>query len=229
MPAKTILVIEDDPDLVEIIQYNLEREGYRVLAARNGEEGLIAAAVHGPDLIVLDVLLPGLDGIEVCKQLRAKLATRSIPIVILSVKDEERDIVLGLGAGADDYVAKPFSPKAFLGRIAAALRRGHVTGPVPTLPRIERADLVIDPNRFEVTVRAKPIPLTATEFKILSVLAADPGRVHTRQMIIGEIQGGAADIDPRVVDVHVRSIRRKLGDLADAIITVRGVGYRFRD
>lgn len=229
MPAKIILVIEDDSDLVEIIQYNLERAGYEVLAARNGEEGLIAAAVHGPDLIVLDVMLPGLDGIEVCKQLRAKPATRSIPIVILSVKDEERDIVLGLGAGADDYVAKPFSPRAFLGRIAAVLRRGHVTGPVPTLPRIERADLVIDPNRFEVTVRAKPIALTATEFKILSVLAANPGRVHTRQMIIGEIQGGAADIDPRVVDVHVRSIRRKLGDLADAIITVRGVGYRFRD
>jgi DNA-binding response OmpR family regulator len=228
MPKETILAIEDDSDIVEIIQYNFEREGYRVITASNGEKGIDAAKARRPAIIILDLMLPGLDGIEVCKQLRVHRETRSIPIVMLTAKGEESDIVLGLGVGADDYITKPFSPKELLARITAVLRRGDIKGDVPAATRIEREGIVIDPDRFEVAVRGMPTDLTLTEFKILSVLAANPGRVYTRQIILDKIQGGDVSVDDRNIDVHIRSIRKKLGDLADVVMTVRGVGYKFR-
>jgi DNA-binding response OmpR family regulator len=229
MPKETILVIEDDSDIVEIIQYNFEREGYRVLTAANGEKGIEAARARRPALIILDLMLPGVDGIEVCKRLRGSSDTRSIPIVMLTAKGEESDVVLGLGIGADDYVTKPFSPKELLARITAVLRRGDLKEDIPSGARIERGGIVIDPTRFQVEVRGKKVPFTLTEFKILSTLVANPGRVYTRQLLLDRIQGGDAYVDDRNVDVHVRAIRRKLGNLADAVVTVRGVGYKFRE
>jgi DNA-binding response OmpR family regulator len=229
MPKETILVIEDDSDIVEIIQYNFEREGYRVITASNGEKGIDAVISRKPALIILDLMLPGLDGLEVCKRLRSNADTRSIPIVILTAKGEESDIVLGLGVGADDYVTKPFSPKELLARITAVLRRGDLKGDSPAGARIEHNGIVIDPTRFEVAVDSKPVSFTLTEFKILSILAANPGRVYTRQLLLDKIQGGDAFVDDRNIDVHIRSIRRKLGRRADSVVTVRGVGYKFKD
>jgi len=229
MPKETILVIEDDSDIIEIIQYNFEREGYRVLTSTNGEKGIETARSRRPALIILDLMLPGVDGLEVCKRLRASADTRNIPIVMLTAKGEESDIVLGLGVGADDYVVKPFSPKELLARITAVLRRGDLKGDVSAGARIERGVMVIDPSSFEVRVRGKAVPFTLTEFKILSILASNPGRVYTRQLLLDKVQGGEAYVDDRNIDVHVRSIRRKLGSLADALVTVRGVGYKFRE
>ena len=229
MPKETILVIEDDSDIVEIIQYNFEREGYRVITASNGEKGLETAISKKPSLIILDLMLPGLDGIEVCKRLRTNAETRSIPIVMLTAKGEESDIILGLGVGADDYVTKPFSPKELLARITAVLRRGDLKQDSPAPSRLERGPITIDPARFEVYLKGQPIAFTLTEFKILSILAANPGRVYTRTLLLDRIQGGDAFVDDRNIDVHIRSIRRKLGDFAESIITVRGVGYKFRE
>lgn len=229
MPKETILVIEDDSDIVEIIQYNFEREGYRVITASNGEKGIEASAARKPALIVLDLMLPGLDGIEVCKRIRSNPETRSIPIVMLTAKGEESDVVLGLGVGADDYVTKPFSPKELLARITAVLRRGDLKADIPASARIERGGIAIDPARFEVKVSGKLVPFTLTEFKILSILASNAGRVYTRQLLLDKIQGGDPYVDDRNIDVHIRSIRRKLGDHADAVMTVRGVGYKFQD
>jgi len=229
MPKETILVIEDDSDIVEIIQYNFEREGYRVITASNGEKGLETAISKKPSLIILDLMLPGLDGIEVCKRLRTNAETRSIPIVMLTAKGEESDIILGLGVGADDYVTKPFSPKELPARITAVLRRGDLKQDSPAPSRIERGPITIDPARFEVYLKGQPIAFTLTEFKILSILAANPGRVYTRTLLLDRIQGGDAFVDDRNIDVHIRSIRRKLGDFAESIITVRGVGYKFRE
>jgi DNA-binding response OmpR family regulator len=229
MPKETILVIEDDSDIVEIIQYNFEREGYRVITAANGEKGIDLAKGRLPALVILDLMLPGLDGIEVCKRLRAAGETRNIPIVMLTAKGEESDVILGLGVGADDYVTKPFSPKELLARITAVLRRGDLKGDLPAPARIERGPIVIDPARMVVEVRGKEVPFTLTEFRILAILAANPGRVYTRQLLLDKIQGGDPYVDDRNIDVHIRSIRRKLDDLADCVLTVRGVGYKFRD
>ncbi len=229
MPKETILVIEDDSDIVEIIQYNFEREGYRVITAANGEKGLELAKGRRPALIILDLMLPGLDGIEVCKRLRGQNDTRNIPIVMLTAKGEETDIVLGLGVGADDYVTKPFSPKELLARITAVLRRGDLKEEVPAGGRIDRGGIAIDPMRFKVQVKGTEIPFTLTEFKILSILASNPGRVYTRQLLLDKIQGGEVYVDDRNIDVHVRAIRRKLGELSEMVVTVRGVGYKFRE
>ena len=229
MPKETILIIEDDSDIIEIIQYSFEREGYRVLTATNGEKGIEAARARRPALIILDLMLPGVDGIEVTKRLRSDVETRNIPIVILTAKGEESDIVLGLGVGADDYVTKPFSPKELLARITAVLRRGDLKEDTPHNSRIEREGIVIDPAQFKVIVKGEPLEFTLTEFKILSILAANPGRVYTRQLLLEKIQGGDPYVDDRNIDVHVRAIRRKLGSLSESVITVRGVGYKFRE
>ncbi|MGH9360858.1 MAG: response regulator [Thermoanaerobaculia bacterium] len=229
MSKETILVIEDDSDIIEIIQYNLEREGFRVLTATNGEKGIEVARSRRPALIILDLMLPGADGIEVCKSLRSAPDTRQIPIVILTAKAEESDIVLGLGVGADDYVTKPFSPQELLARITAVLRRGDLKSEEARHSRIERHGVVIDPARFEVAIRGKPVSFTLTEFKILSILASNPGRVYTRQLLLDKVQGGEVFVDDRNIDVHVRAIRKKLGSLEDLILTVRGIGYKFKE
>ena len=228
MAKETLLIIEDERDIIEIIQYNCEREGYTVLSATNGEKGLEIARTRRPAAVLLDLMLPGLDGIEVAKRLRRDPETRETAIIMLTAKGEESDVILGLGVGADDYVVKPFKLKELLARIKAVLRRGPVQDEGPTGKRIEISGLVIDNAKFQVLQNGKEIPLTLTEFKLLATLASAPGRVFTRDLLLERIQGDSY-IDERNIDVHVRSIRKKLGDNTDHIQTVRGVGYKFRE
>jgi DNA-binding response OmpR family regulator len=228
MANETLLVIEDDRDIIEIIQYNCQKEGYTVLSATNGEKGLEIARSRRPAAILLDLMLPGLDGLEVAKRLRRDPETREIAIIMLTAKGEESDVILGLGVGADDYVVKPFKLKELLARVKAVLRRGPLQDEGPTGRRIEISGLTIDKAKFQVLLEGKEVPLTLTEFKLLSTLASAPGRVFTRELLLEKIQGDSY-IDERNIDVHVRALRKKLGDDTDYILTVRGVGYKFKE
>lgn len=228
MPKETILVIEDERDIVEVIEYNLEREGYLVLSATNGEKGLDIARTKRPAAVVLDLMLPGLDGIEVAKRLRQDPTTREIAILMLTAKSEESDVILGLGVGADDYITKPFKMKELVARVKAVLRRGPLQDEGPTGQRLDLDGLVIDKAKYQVLVDGTDVQLTLTEFKLLATLASAPGRVFTRELLLQKIQGEAF-IDERNIDVHVRSIRKKLGEENDYIVTVRGVGYKFKE
>jgi len=226
---ETILVIEDDHDIRELIEFNLAKEGYRVRCAASGEEGLRRAKTEAPDLIVLDLMLPGVDGIELCRRLKRDPVTESIAIVMVTAKSEESDVVLGLGIGADDYVAKPFSPRMLVARIAAVLRRGPITDQISASQRVVRGALVIDTVRHEALLDNEPIDLTPTEFRLLHFMACHPGRVFSRAELLSRVIGETAIVLDRNIDVHVRSIRQKLGCHRDVIQTVRSVGYRFRD
>ena len=227
MPQETILVVEDERDLVEILEYNFTREGFRVYAATNGEKGLDLAREKRPQVVLLDLMLPGLDGIEVARRLRADPETRKIGIIMLTAKGEESDVVLGLGVGADDYVAKPFRVKELIARVRAVLRRGQEDDDLPAGRRIEREGLLIDTEKHLVLVDGDDVPFTLTEFRLLEALAATPGRVFSRDLLLRKIQGDVC-VDERNIDVHIRSIRKKLGERKDLIVTVRGVGYKFR-
>ncbi len=227
MASETLLIIEDDPDIVELLQYNLEREGYRVLVAGDGELGLRLARRHKPDVILLDLMLPGMDGLEVCRSLRGDEATRSISILMVTAKGEESDMVIGLELGADDYIVKPFSPRTLLARIRAVLRRSHPRE--GSRQRIEIAGVVLDRERHEVSREGEVIPFTRAEFRLLWTLASRPGRVYTRDELVERITAGDGAILDRNVDVHISSIRKKLGPQSDLIGTVRGVGYKCRD
>jgi two-component system phosphate regulon response regulator PhoB len=229
MRKTTLLVIEDDPDIVELLRYNLEREGYRVLVATDGERGLADAARHQPDLVLLDLMLPGLDGLEVCRRLRAQDGTRAIPVLILTAKSEEADVVIGLEMGADDYLTKPFSPRECLARVRALLRRAQRAVEDPGKTRIEMHGLVLDMTRHEVLNQGDLVPLTRAEFRLLWTLAQRPGRVYSRNELVDEITAGEALIVDRNVDVHVSAIRKKLGEAGKLIATVRGVGYKCAD
>ncbi|NIA07031.1 MAG: response regulator [Actinobacteria bacterium] len=229
MKPEKVIVIEDEADILEVIEHNLAREGYRVLSARDGQEGLRLIKKEGPDLVLLDLMLPGLDGIEVCRKLKEYPITRSIPIIMVTAKGEQSDIVLGLGIGADDYVTKPFSPRELMGRVKAVLRRGPLKEDRGAGERIVRHKVVIDAGRHEVRVGAKPVALTATEFRLLHFLASHPGRVFTRDQLLNRTIGEAVIVVDRNIDVHIRAIRRKLGSYQHLIETIRGVGYRFRD
>jgi DNA-binding response OmpR family regulator len=226
---ETILLIEDDADISELLQYNFEREGYKVYIAGDGELGLRQALQLVPDLIVLDLMLPGLDGLSVCRKLRAQPQTQEIPIVILTAKGEESDVVIGLEMGADDYVTKPFSPKELLARIRAVLRRPRQSPATPSSEQRTVGPVTIDQERHEVWLYQQPLALTLAEYRLLSTLTSRPGRVFTREQLLEKITGGEAYVIDRNVDVHVRAIRKKLGDAADFIITVRGVGYKCRE
>jgi two-component system phosphate regulon response regulator PhoB len=226
---ETILVIEDDPDIVEMIRYNLERESFRVLGAYDGDRGLAEAIRALPDLVLLDLMMPGLDGLEVCARLRAQEATRGIPILMLTAKGEEADVVVGLEMGADDYLPKPFSPRELIARIRALLRRAKRTFPDTRRTRIEIHHLVLDAERFEVLSSGEPVPLTRAEFRLLWTLVQRPGRVYARNELVDKITAGESLIIDRNVDVHVSSIRKKLGKSGDLITTVRGVGYKCKD
>jgi DNA-binding response OmpR family regulator len=226
MARDTILVVEDDSDIVELLRYNLEREGFEVRAVGDGEAGLAAAETHQPALILLDLMLPGMEGLEVCRELRRRETTSTIPLIMLTAKGDEADIVLGLGLGADDYVTKPFSPKQLIARIRAVLRRGTTRPASDTVERIDRGPLVIDTARHEVRLDGTPVTLTLAEFRILHALAATPDRVFTRDQLLDRITQGKSVIIDRNVDVHVRAIRKKLGRYGDRIVTVRGVGYK---
>lgn len=222
-----ILIIEDDSDISELVQYNLEREGYKVVTSANGESGFSQAMTHRPDLIILDLMLPGLDGLSVCRKLRAHPTTAEVPIVMLSAKGEESDVVIGLELGADDYVAKPFSPKELLARIRAVLRRPRQSPVVEG--RRTTGPVTLDPDRHEAYLNGELLVLTLAEYKLLSALTSRPGRVFTREQLLEKITGGETYVIDRNIDVHIRAIRKKLGDHAEFIQTVRGVGYKCRE
>ena len=233
MGKQLVLVVEDEEAIRELVAYNLAKEGFEVAAVASGEAALAAAEFRSPDLILLDLMLPGLDGLSVCRKLKSNLRTESVPIVMLTAKGEEADIVVGLNMGADDYVTKPFSPKVLLARIRAVLRRAAAparptTQEEETTP-LEIRDLRIHPGRHEVLVRGQPIDLTATEFRLLHFLARRPGLVFTREQILDGVHGDKYAITDRAVDVQVVALRRKLGPAGASIETVRGVGYRFKD
>ena len=226
-----ILLVEDEQDLLELLRYNLTREGFSVQTAMTGEDGLKKAREIGKqlDLVLLDLMLPGIDGLEVCRTLKGRDHTAAIPVIMLTAKGEESDIVKGLEYGADDYITKPFSPRVLLARINAVLRRSEGDARGDSSCVIEIGSVQIDTDRHEVLVKGEAVTLTATEFKLLSLLASKAGRVFTRQQIIETIHEGYAAVTDRSVDVQVVSLRRKLGESGRNIETVRGVGYRFRD
>lgn len=230
MRKPTLLVIEDDPDIVEVVRYNLEREGFRVLVAADGNAGLAEARRSPPELIVLDLMLPGTDGLGVCRALRAEPATVALPVLMLTAKGEETDVVVGLEMGADDYLTKPFSPRELVARVRALLRRARVEPKERGgTNRVEVHGLVLDQERHEVLWKGESVPLTRAEFRLLWKLVQRPGRVWARGDLIEEITAGEALIVERNVDVHVSSLRRKLGDAGRLIATVRGVGYKCVD
>jgi two-component system alkaline phosphatase synthesis response regulator PhoP len=228
MARTRILVVDDEPDILELVQYNLSKAPYDVVGVASGEEALAQARTTPPDLIVLDLMLPGVDGLEVCKALKRDTRTAVIPIVILTARGEEADIVAGLELGADDYLTKPFSPRVLLARIRAVLRRHH-TEPVAADAMITHHGLVLHPGRHEVLVEGQPVPLTLTEFRVLHLLARHPGWVFTRNQIIAAAQRADVSVTERAVDVHIVSLRRKLGIVGEAIETIRGVGYRLQE
>ena len=228
MSRESVLVVEDDEDILELVRYNLQKDGYRVRCEVSGEDGVAAARAEVPDLIVLDLMLPGIDGLEVCRRLRQDPRTDRIPVVIVTAKGEEADVVVGLELGADDYVTKPFSPRVLLARLKAVMRRvGRETVDEQAVLRL--GDLVIDPVRHQAEVQGHPIDLTLTEFRILAFLARRPGWVFTRTQIVETVRGEDYPVTDRSVDVHIVALRRKLGACAAQIETVRGVGYRFRE
>jgi two-component system phosphate regulon response regulator PhoB len=229
MGVAKILVIEDEPDIVEVITYNLEREGYEVRSARDGEEGLRRTRQENPSLVLLDLMLPGIDGVELCRTLRSDPATRSIPIIMLTAKGDESDVVLGLGVGADDYVKKPFSPKELVARVRAVLRRSAERQADLKAGKLHVRGVVIDPRRHEVSVDGKSIDLTPTEFRLLRALASRPGWVFERGELLSQVVGPDTIVVDRSIDVHVNSIRKKLGRRRELIQTVRGVGYKFAE
>jgi len=227
MAKACVLVIDDEKDLLELVRYNLTKEGYDVIAAQKGEAGLEIAFQHKPDLILLDVMMPGMDGLEVCRRLRGDERTGRIPLIMLTARGAESDRVVGLELGADDYVTKPFSPRELIARVRAVMRRVHAAAEPREVRR--HGDLVLDSGRHEVTYRGKPIPLTATEFRILEYLLSRPGRVLSRSDILESALGDDVAVTDRTVDVHVTAIRRKLGRAGELLETVRGFGYRFRE
>ena len=230
MSKETVLVIEDEPDIAELIQYSLEREGYLVLTALDGERGLAEAIGREPDLIVLDLMLPGIDGLEVCRRLRDNEATAATPLIMLTAKSEETDIVVGLELGADDYMTKPFSPRQLVARVRAHLRREARSESKDTVKtRIERGDVVLDAERHELRVGGELVELTRAEFRLLWMLFSKPGRVFQRSELVESLTGGDAFILERNVDVHVSAVRKKLGTSGDLVVTIRGIGYKCRD
>ena len=227
--AHRIICVEDEQDIRELIEYNLRREGFEVETAANGQVGLDKIRRLGADLVLLDLLLPGLDGLEICRRLKMDAVTRDIPIIMVSAKGEESDVVLGLGMGADDYVTKPFSPRELIARIRTVLRRSSAPRLDDPVDRIVHKGLVIDHQRHEVRVDQELVTLTATEFRLLYFVASHPGRVFTRDQLVSRVIGDSATVIDRNIDVHVRAIRKKLGPYRDLIETIRGVGYRFQD
>ncbi|MHC4106581.1 MAG: response regulator transcription factor [Planctomycetota bacterium] len=233
MASTTILIVEDEAEIADLVRVHVEREGFHARTVHSGKVALEAIEKRTPDLVVLDLMLPDLDGLEVCRQLRYQRETRSLPILILSAKGEESDIVTGIELGADDYVTKPFSPKVLVARIKNLLRRRPA--PVEAQPEGHRrlslagGALVMDLDRHQVVANGSPVSLTPTEFGILQCLAARPGFVRTRDQIIASVRGQTAVLSPRAVDVHITALRRKLADLSTLVETVRGIGYRLQE
>jgi DNA-binding response OmpR family regulator len=229
-PKRRILVVDDERDIVDLVRYNLAKNGYDVLSAGDGQEALQLAQKELPNLIVLDLMLPGLHGTEVARRLKGDLKTAHIPIIMLSAKGEETDIVVGLTLGADDYVTKPFSIKVLLARLATVLRRAEsTTSAGDSGPALKAGPLSIDTAKHEVTVDGESIKLTLTEFKLLTALVNSRGRVLTRDQLMDKAMGTDVFVTDRAIDVHITAIRKKLGKANWLVHTVRGVGYRLRE
>ena len=224
-----ILIVEDEPDIVELLAYNLHQAGFETITAFNGEDALRHANTRPPDLVLLDVLLPGVDGLEVCRMLKRNPTTADIPVIMLTAKGEKTDRIVGLELGADDYVTKPFSPREVVLRIRAVQRRMEEARTSAAVKQLRIHDLVIDLDKHQVFNRGQKLDLTATEFKLLTLLAGAPGRVFTRDLLMNELWGDNYFAVDRTVDTHISRLRRKLDHLSGAIETVRGVGYRFKE
>ncbi len=222
-----ILVVEDEADVLDLLLINLRAAGFTVIAVEDGAQALAKARSEPPSLIILDLMLPKMSGLEICKVLKSEAATRNIPVIMLTAKAEEVDKIVGLELGADDYVTKPFSPRELILRINRSLRRGK--NDAPAVERLTLGELVLDHARHEVTVKKEPVELTATEFKLLALLMDRRGRVQGRDRLLNDVWGYESVIDTRTVDTHVRRLREKLGPLASYIETVRGVGYRIAE
>ncbi|MEW6380867.1 MAG: response regulator transcription factor [bacterium] len=228
MPHHKILIIDDEEDILELIRYNLLKEGYLVEGVTCGEKALARARAGMPDLIVLDLMLPGIDGLDVCKALKGDAKTSHIPVIMLTARGEDADIVTGLELGADDYITKPFSPKVLIARIRAALRRRR-KGESDNAPAMSVHNLTLYPARHQIMVDGEPVELTATEFDILCFLMRRPGWVFTRNQIINAVKGDGYAVTDRSVDVQIVGLRKKLGKAGEYIETVRGVGYRLKE
>ena len=228
MTKEKILIVDDEEDILELVSYTLKKNGYQVVCVATGEEAIRTARSVLPDLIFLDLMLPGIDGLDVCRLLKADPQTASIPVLMLTAKGDETDIVTGLELGADDYVTKPFSPKILVARARAILRRRQ-QGPVDDSPSMRTGNLEIHPGRHEVLVNGRPIELTPSEFKLLSFLVKKPGWVFTRNQIIDEVHGTGYAVTDRSVDVLVVGLRKRLGPCGELIETVRGIGYRVKE
>ena len=224
-----MLVADDEADLVDLIGYNLKRHGYEVRTAADGPAALESARRQPPDLIVLDVMMPGLDGTEVCRRLKADPKTAKVPVVMLTARGEETDIVVGLTLGADDYVTKPFSMKVLLARLAVLLRRNDPGAPAPDAELLRAGPLTIDPHQHQARIDGEALKLTLTEFKLLSALVQARGRVLSRDQLMDKAMGADVFVTDRAIDVHVTAIRRKLGVANWLVQTVRGVGYRLQE
>jgi len=232
MVKPSVLIVEDEADIRELVSWNLLKEGFQVASVATGEEALATAGTKTFDLVLLDLMLPGMDGLTVCRRLKTGEKTASIPVIMLTAKRDEVDIVAGLNLGADDYVTKPFSPKVLLARIDAVLRRASNGKPTPSTTQVDDEtisihDLVIHPHRHQVILQGEPIQLSATEFRVLHFLVSKPGWVFTRQQILDGVHGSNYIITDRSVDVLIVGLRKKLGPASRYIETVRGVGYRF--
>jgi two-component system phosphate regulon response regulator PhoB len=228
MAKENILIVEDEEDILELVRYNLSREGYQTTGASSGEEALKLVKSSSPDLVLLDLMLPGIDGLEVCRQLKNNERTKSVPVVMLTARGEESDVVTGLEMGADDYITKPFSPRVLAARVKAVLRRREAAPHDETLP-LRIRNIIIHPGRHEVTIDGDQVDLTLTEFRILHFLASHPGWVFTRYQIVEAVHGDNYPVTDRSVDVQIVGLRKKLGLTGDLIETVRGIGYRFKE
>lgn len=228
MAGRNVLVVEDEADIAELVKYNLESAKFNVSLAATGEDGLRAIQETSPDLVLLDLMLPGISGLEICAKVKADPRLKEIPIIMVTAKGEEEDIVKGLELGADDYVTKPFSPKILTARVEAVLRRGGMDEP-DVAGNVKCGSLEIDPGRVEVTVSGEPVDLTQSEFRILQYLAQRPGWVYTRAQLVEAIHGENYAVTDRTIDFQMVGLRKKMGDAGKLIETVRGVGYRFRD
>ncbi len=226
---KTVLVVEDEEDILALLHFNLIKAGYDVVCATCGEEGLKLVGIKRPDLILLDLMLPGIDGLEICKRLKSDEDTQEIPIIMLTARGEERDVVQGLEMGADDYVTKPFSVKVLLARVQAVMRRNVETEMASQEQELHFDELTIHSGRNQVVVCGSPVELTFTEFRVLEALASRPGWVFTRYQIVNAVRGEDYAVTDRAVDVQIAGLRKKLGPCGHYIETVRGVGYRFKE
>ncbi|MEH6543031.1 MAG: response regulator transcription factor [Porticoccaceae bacterium] len=229
MSTTHIVVVEDESDILEVLSYNLRREGFEVSSSLDGAQGLELIQQQLPDLVLLDLMLPGIDGLEICRRLRSNPASQHIPIVMVTAKGEESDVVLGLGIGADDYLVKPFSPKELIARVKAVLRRTSAGAEAADEQRVLIDGLDIDTSKYKVALNGEEIKFTATEFRLLHYLASHPGRVFSREQLLDRGFSNDAIVVDRNIDVHIRAIRKKLGDDKNFIETIRGVGYRFKD